>query len=173
MSGPGLSAADRDIVRAAVQAEAGVSHPRDLSAPGCLLFVLSLVMFILIPRLALRWPDVLTRSVRLGLFALIVVGLLAGLTLAFLFGGGRGRKQAQARAEAAVEHLASRFGENRRADLEAAARLVVNAFFSGGPWTVGTIDIETARERLGQAEPLVREVERAILEDSGGMAVFT
>jgi hypothetical protein len=169
-----LSPGEREIVLAAAAEEAAAPRPANLSLPGCGLFLVSLGLFIAIPRFAAHWPGEISGVLRFLTFAAIVLGILAGLTLFFFFGSGRGQMRARERADEALERLESVYpGGSRAEQLGAAVRLIANGVYAGRPWRMPAVDVESARDRLGDAVGLVEAVERLLVEERGYAPVFT
>ncbi len=165
---------DREAVLGLLQEEiAGTPVPRNLSPLGCTVFLGAIGLFFALSILTVRWSlGVLARS---AIFFVIVAGLITGLGLVFM-GGGRGRSRARRRAADALDHLASRFATAPpRENLEAAVRLVWNAFYSVGPWVIATLDAGAARDRLREsgALALVHDVERIMMEAGKTRPLFT
>jgi hypothetical protein len=161
-------------VLAAAAAERKIPAPTNLAAPGCVLFLVSLGLFALVPRIGADWLGGNGGPLRFLAFALIVAGIFTGLALFFFFGSGRGQLQARERAEAAIESLSTIPPDAARDDLlSAAVRLVLNSLYTRGSWTRPTIDVETAREALGDLLPLVESVERVLVTERHARPVFT
>jgi hypothetical protein len=169
-----LSPGEREIVLAAADEEAAIPRPANLSVPGCALFLVSLGLFIAIPRFAAHWPGDVPGVLRFLVFAAIVLGILAGLALFFFFGSGRGQVRARERADEAMERLEAVYPGGARAEqLRAAVRLIANGVYAGGPWRMPAVDVESARDRLGDAIVLVESVERILVDERGVSPVFT
>jgi hypothetical protein len=157
---------ERVVIRAAAEEESTLRVPANLGVLGGVLFLASLGLFALVPRLALWWPVFGAGAVRVVSFILVAVGLFSGLALFFLFGAGRGERYVRERASAALELLATRFDALPAAErLRAAVRLVCNTSYTGGPRWRHTIDATSARTALGDALPLVEAVEAFLVAE--------
>lgn len=171
---PQLSDEDRRTILALLDEEiAGTPAPRNLSPVGCLVFVVAVLLFFALSVLTRRWG--LPGLVRTVLFLVNVLALLGGVALIF-FGGGSGESRARAAATEALEQLSGGRGELTTQDrIRTAVRLLANAYYSGGPWMVSTIDVEGARERLGDAGvlPWIQEIELFLVAEKRAQPMFT
>lgn len=169
-----LTDSDRRAILALLDAEiSSTPSPRNLSPVGCLAFVVAVGLFFSLSVLTRRWA--VSAPIRSLLFVLIVLGMIGGLGLVF-FGGGSGESRARAAANGALDHLTRSFHQSSsQQNFDAAVRLLRNAYYSGGPWMVSTIDIDGARERLEQAGVLVwmRQIEEFLVAEKRAQPVFT
>jgi hypothetical protein len=162
-----LSDDDRRTILALLDEEiAATPAPRNLSPVGCLVFVVAVLVFYALSILTRRWG--LPELVRTVIFVVNVLALVGGVALIF-FGGGSGESRARAAATEALERLTV------QRELKAAVRLLANAYYSGGPWMITTIDVEGARERLERAGVLgwLREIEEFLVSEKRVNPVFT
>ena len=169
-----LGADDRAEILALLEAEiAGAPAARTLNPAGCLVFLAAAGAFLSLSVLTRRWE--LPAAVRTILFAVIVLTLIGGLAMIFL-GGASGESRARAAATEALDHLATLSeASTPRQNLQAAVRLLWNANYSRGPWSVSTIDVDGARYRLGHAGvlPWILEIEQVLVGGQRVTPVFT
>ena len=163
-----MTDAERAVIHAAADEEARRPVPANLGPTGCVLFLASLGLFALVPRL------LVAPSARVLAFVLVAVGIFSGLALFFFFGAARAERRVRERAGAALELLATRFATLSPAErLQAATRLVMNGTHARGARVRQTIEPASARAALGDALELVRAVESVLVQDAQVPPVFT
>ena len=169
-----LSPEDRRIIFALLHHEISQTpRARSLNPVGCLVFLVALGLFVSLSVLTRRWA--LPGLVRSGLFLVIVTGLGSGVWVIF-FGGGSGESRARASAMQALDHLCQAFPQSSaQENMAAAVRLLLNAHYSGGPWTMSTVDVDGAREQLERAGVLewVQQIEGFLVSEQRIQPVFT
>jgi hypothetical protein len=166
MSGAPMSDAERAAVLDAYDREIKRPLPNDWSSVARVVGGILLVATLIAGRIA-RWLHVPFLPV------LLVLGI--GACIAFLFGMMNFAESAAiSRAEAAIVKLGSGFAtmsdEEKRT---AAASLVTNAYYSGGPYTRGTVDLKQVRGRLGASLPYVEAVEEVLATEKKAYRVVT
>jgi len=99
-----------------------------------------------------------------------VLGVVGGPVF-LMFGGQSGRNAARAAIEASLRVFEDA-NADREEQLRAAAVLLQRAYISQGPSTDLIMDVEEARERIGDGLGLVLEVEQHFSERFGSWPVF-
>jgi hypothetical protein len=166
MSGAPMSDAERAAVLDAYDREIKRPLPNDWSSVARVVGGILLVATLIAGRIA-RWLHVPFLPV------LLVLGI--GACIAFLFGMMNfAESAASSRAEAAIVKLGSGFATMSEEEKRTATvSLIVNAFFSGGPYTRETIDIKQVRGRLGASLPYVEAVEEVLAAEKKAYHVVT
>jgi hypothetical protein len=166
-----LSAGDRAIVLQEFDRVAARPAETDLASYGCLGSFVGLALLIAIPNLV-RFVS-LPRTARLVLISLAIMLIVSGLVTRALIPTKRVR-DAGRRAKTAIDALASLdYSADPARWFREASIVMIDAFYSGGPWTVHTFDFAQARKRLGPALPRVIAVETLIRLERGIYPVFT
>lgn len=142
--------------------------PPAMGQLGCLAAIAGVLVLV-------AWPPVVEALPALSFFTpfvmlFAVVGIVGGPVF-LMFGGQSGRNAARAAIEASLRVLEDANAE-RDEQLRAAAVLLERAYISQGPSTDLIMDVEEARERIGDGLGLVLEVERHFFERFGSWPVF-
>jgi len=167
-----LSAGDRamalaefDRILAARPAET------DLASYGCVGSFFGLVLLVALPNIA-RVTSV-APTTRLILMSGGIVLVVGGLVMRMLVPTKRVRDAGQ-RAKKAIDALATlEYSADPARWFREASVAMIDAFYSGGPWTVGTLDFAQAQKRLGPALPRVVAFETLLRLERSVFPVFT
>lgn len=166
MSGAPMSDAERAAVLEAFDRENARPLPNDWSSVARIIALALLIAAFYSGRIAglLHLPKTAV---------MIAFGLAA--VIAFFLGMlNFAESAAISRAEAAIVKLGSGFAtmsdEEKRT---AAASLVTNAYYSGGPYLRSTVDIKQVRGRLGASLPYVEAVEEVLATEKKAYRVVT
>lgn len=145
--------------------------PGDPTAAGCVVAMVALIAFVLMP--------VASRALPLGSGSLVVVGVVllavAGVGGAVgIFGGRSARARAVREIEETVGALVSAsLAADDGARRNATVSLLVGATRSAGPMRVAKFDREVVAARLGDALAYVERVERFLVDSGRIEPVFT
>lgn len=161
-----------DDDRTAVLAEAdrikAIPAGVNTTSPGCAMFLLAGLLFIIGPFVWRRVPILTT-----PFFAVEGLLVIIGLFWYFRGSGGAYAKAALTAREAIATITAAFAGGNARECGLAAARLVAVAYYSDGPGMSTTFNVDAARQQLGPALPFVISVEKFIVAKAKADPVFT
>ena len=154
-----LAEADRAVREGEVRNHASLGPP---------LVIIALAGFVTLPALSRFTGPGMRR------WLIIAYGITAvGGILLTLFGGSFATGNVRARAERAIGWLAEHPNGPEDERRRMAVTAILDAFYSGGPWTLHTYEFDAARERLGAALPYVMEVEEVLVAESRAYRVFT
>ena len=142
--------------------------PPAMGQLGCLAAIAGVVVLV-------AWPPVVDALPALSFFTpfvmlFAVLGVVGGPVF-LMFGGQSGRNAGRAAIEASLRVFEDA-NADREEQLRAAAVLLQRAYISQGPSTDLIMDVEEARERIGDGLGLVLEVEQHFSERFGSWPVF-
>jgi len=143
----------------------------DLASYGCVGSFFGLVLLVALPNVA-RLISVPPRM-RLILMSAGILLVVGGLVMRMLVPTKRVRDAGQ-RAKKAIDALTTlEYSADPARWFREASLAMIDAFHSGGPWTVGTFDFAQARKRLGPALPRVVAFETLLRLERSIYPVFT